>query len=379
MEMKCTKCGKEVTPLELYDGSWSCPSCRHPIVTHMDKFVVTHDNEELFRQSEILYSNWLFNHEGTADPTMIEKATRLCRQSAQMGNPKALARLAYFFDKDYIGTNCSEYTRFKIAYDYYSMLCYSGITSVETEPGLPPVQWDELRKQTAYSMLQMLSVVPPELQENDTYSLRDNFDRVQNELGIAIDMTISRTSDDRLSFVERIFSVFCSCLDKHRAPLFGAFRMTVGDLIKLYKRPLPGKETKVPYALYWLTTNKKVLLSYIQSKHLSDGETMFSRLSTQNSVESMVDDLSDDEEIYVFFFNNNGGHRYLGSQGKRDKVRRTIYNRMGTDLLKIMLQNGSHDFYTFYDDDIYYYMKQKNIAEATKALARKISSGGDEL
>lgn len=379
MEMKCTKCGKEVTPLELYDGSWSCPACRHSLVTRVDRFVVTHDNEELFRQSEILYGNWLFNHDGTADAELIDKATRLCRQSAQLGNPKALARLAYFFDKDYVGTKCSESTRFKIAYNYYSTLCYSSMTTVETEPGIPPVQWDELRKQTAYSMLRMLCATPSELRDNEQYDLRSNFDRVQNALGIDVDMPTSSSVDERISFADRVFNVLCSCMDKQRAPLFGVYKLTVGDLIKIYKKPFPGKELKIPHALYWLTTSKKVLLSYIRSKYISDGEAMFTRLSTQNSVETMVDELTDDEEIYVFFFNNNGGHKYLNSQGKRDKVKRTIYDRTGTDLLKMMLQNGSHDFYTFYDDDIYFCMKQKNIAEATKALVRKICSGGEEI
>ena len=135
MEMKCTTCGKEVTPLELYDGTWSCPSCRNPLVDHLDQFVINYDNEELFTQSEILYSNWLFNNDGSTGLSSIDKAVRLCRESARMGNPKAIARLAFYYDKDYVGRECSETTRFKIAFNYYSMICYSGLDEASRADG----------------------------------------------------------------------------------------------------------------------------------------------------------------------------------------------------------------------------------------------------
>ena len=192
-------------------------------------------------------------------------------------------------------------------------------------------------------------------------------------------MVVSERSDERIGFHDRIFNVFCSCLNKQRAPLFGAFKLRVGDLIELYKKPLPTNEEKVPYALYWLTTNKKVLFAYIKTDKISKGDQMFSRLSTQSSVEAMVDNHEDDEELWTFFFNHNGGHKYLSSPSKRDKVQRTIFGRVGTDLLKTMLQNGNSSFYTFYDDDIYQYMKQNNASDATRMLVEKICNGGEEI
>lgn len=379
MEIKCTSCGKEVTPLELYDGSWSCPSCRHALVDHMDQFVITHDNEELFRQSEILYANWLFNRDGTANISAVDQAVRLCRQSARMGNPKALARLAYYYDKDYAGKGCSEITRFKIAFNYYSMICYCGISEVETQTGLPPLSWGELREKTAHSMLQMLATAPIELRENSIYSFKTNYDRLQLELGLTTTLTASERASAKGSVQERVFGVFCSCLNKQRAPLFGVFKLTVGELIEIYKKPFPGKEEKIPHALYWLTTGKKVLLAYIEKDAVSESSSKFQRLSTQSSVEDMVDKFDNSEELWVFFFNHNGGHKYIGSVSKRDKIQKTIFGRTGTDILKTMIQNGNYNFYTFYDDDVYQYMKQSNPADATKALVDKICNGGDEI
>ena len=227
-------------------------------------------------------------------------------------------------------------------------------------------------------MIQMLANTPAELRESVVYGLKSNLDRVESELGITVNYTASDESAEKITLNDRIFNILCSATNKQRAPLFGAFNIRVRDLIELYKKPMPGKEEKIPHALYWLTTNKKLLLSYINEDDISSSEKMFNRLSTQSSVEGMIDANTDDERLWIFFFNNNGGHKYLNSASKRDKIQQTIYGRVGTDLLKTMLQNGNSNFYTFYDDDIFYNMKQGNLVEATKNLVNKICNGGDE-
>ena len=104
---------------------------------------------------------------------------------------------------------------------------------------------------------------------------------------------------------------------------------------------------------------------------------MFNRLSTQSSVESMVDTHDDDEYIWLFFFNNNGGHKYLASKGKRKAVNTVLYaDAAATDTLKRLLQFGKTTFHAFYDDDIYQYSKQKSLPEATRALIEQVCTGG---
>ena len=121
------------------------------------------------------------------------------------------------------------------------------------------------------------------------------------------------------------------------------------------------------------------MFSYIKSDEVSSSEKMFSRLSTENSVKSMVDRFDDNEYLWTFFFNNNGGHKYLNSQKKRKKVQDAIFGRVGTDQLKTMLLNGNRKIYTFYDDDIYQFMKRGNIAEAVTELVNKISNANEEI
>jgi hypothetical protein len=235
-----------------------------------------------------------------------------------------------------------------------------------------------MREKVAYAMLDMLATAPAELRQSAAYNLRDNLERVQNELGIAMNYKARTFGEEAMTPTARSFEILISTVSKQRAPLFGAFCMRVGEIVELYKRPMPGKETKIPSAIYWLTTNKKLLLAYIDRNMVDSDEEPFKRLSTQRSVESMVKEHSSEDFVWIFFFNHNGAHKYLNSSGKREKVLDKIFGRTGTDLLKNMLQNGNQMQYTFYDDDIFYFVKQNNFPDATRALVDKVCSGGDE-
>lgn len=161
---------------------------KNAVLDRIDQLLITLNNEELFRQAEILYAKWLFNKDGKVTFATVNQAVTLCHRSAEMGNPKALARLAYFYAKDYIATDGNELTKFKIAYSYYSRVCYSGTSEIEIQPGCPKTSWDDIKANTAREMLRMLSLAPAELQDNNTYSYKANYDRVQLELGLAIDL-----------------------------------------------------------------------------------------------------------------------------------------------------------------------------------------------
>ncbi len=380
MDIKCTTCGKDVTPLELYDGYWSCPNCRNLLSDFQSDFVVNADNEELFLQSELLYASWLFNRDGRASDVTVKKAVDLCKRSARMGNPKALARLAFFYEKGYIDKNYTDVMRYKIAYEYYSSICYSGLGSVEVKDDLPPVKWKELCEKTAYAMLYMLVAAPMELQATKTYSFINNLERVRNEMGIEVDLTGFDKTGSHVNIADRAFAMLCSCTNKHRAPLFCAFQIKASSLKELYERPMPGAEHKIPKAMTWLGKNKKVYLAYMRSSYIKDGSKSFTRILTTKALDTLSSEIGDNEYVWAFFFNNNGGHEYLGNKKKRQAVQKIFCGEreLGSDILKMMLQNGNRNFYAFYDDDIYHFMKHANESDATRALIDKVCNGGDD-
>ena len=376
MEITCTACGKGIAPLELYDGTWSCPYCRNLIMDQQSDLRITKENEELFRQGELLYAKWLFNRDGRESIAVVEKAINLCRLSARQGNPKAIARLGYYYDKDYIGTNFTESMRVKLAYSYYSQVCYSGLSEIETEKGVKSTDWHEVCRRTAHAMLLMLSQAPADIQESKMYNVKANLERLRSVLGQDINVSGYSSGYYKLSNKERLFSTLISCMDKHRAPLFGAYRITRGDLKDIGERSWPGNENKIPNALEYIVS--KVLVYYIKASELNDPDSKFARLGTVEDLEGIFEEgLDESDMLWIFFFNHNGAHKYLNNNGKRKKVNNVLYAAgEAQDELKRLLQFGKSTFHTFYDDDIYQYSKQKGLAEATNALIEQVCNGG---
>ena len=323
----------------------------------------------------MIYAQWLFNRDGRANISLVEKAISLCRLSARQGNPKAIARLGYYYDKDYIGGNFTEAMRVKLAYTHYSQVCYSGLSEVETEEGLPKMDWHEVCRKTAQAMLFMLSQAPAEIQESKTYNLKNNLERLRSEFGEDVNFSGYVTSYYKLSNKERFFSMLISCMDKQRAPLFGAFRVAVADVQDLWERAWPGDEEKIPCALEFIAS--KALLYYIKVSKLNEADGKFQRLGPPEDFESLFAENDESDMIWIFFFNDNGGHKYISSKGKRKQVKSVLYPQgEATDTLKRLLLFGKSSFHTFYDDDIYQYSKQKKLPEATKDLIEQVCNGG---
>ena len=144
---------------------------------------------------------------------------------------------------------------------------------------------------------------------------------------------------------------------------------------ELYERAWPGDEEKIPSALDFIA--KKVFISYVKASELTAASGRFNRLGTSSSFERMFEDLEESDMIWIFFFNNNGGHKYLGSKGKRKAVNNVLYaDAAATDTLKRLLQFGKTSFHTFYDDDIYQYSRQKSLPDATRDLIEQVCTGG---
>jgi predicted RNA-binding Zn-ribbon protein involved in translation (DUF1610 family) len=381
MEIKCTSCGKEIVPLELYDGNWSCPLCRNKIREQKAKLKRTKENEELFLQGELLYAQWLFNRDGSADLSVVEKAINLCRISARQGNPKAIARLGYYYDKDYVGTNFTEAMRVRIAHSYYSQVCYSILPAVDKEEGLPEMDWDDVRKKTAQAMLFMLSQAPSEVQENPTYSLDENLMQVHSLFGEDFQFTAQKARQYKLDAKERFYSAILACNDEKRAPLFGVFKLSVGDIrtsvqsSTAEKAKEKGKSAKKSAKSIIELAQKGVSMRYIKVSDFEaeTGRKILIPLKNQGSFTNLITENNENDMIWLFFFNDAGGHKYL-SKGKRAKVKNSLCSDkkgIQTNLIRLLNRQDSL-FSVFYDDDVYQFCKQRSPADATKELIRQV-------
>ena len=172
--MNCEKCKTAIDqPLELYNGEWACPNCKAKLGSVMSDFEINADNEQLFNLAECSYYTWLDeashgNAEGAREN--LEKAIELTREAAAMGNPEAVIRLGYYYDKDYTEVNRSEATRCRAAYAYYSAVCYASSELKVAKEGVKGTyDFHAMRVRAARYMLKMLAAAPEELTVNKLF------------------------------------------------------------------------------------------------------------------------------------------------------------------------------------------------------------------
>lgn len=367
------KCGRQVErPLELYDGSWACPYCKHEMMSAFSEFAVTAENEELFILSERSYYRWLTNVKllrESAAQKLIDKAVELCKESARLGNPMAVARLGFYYDKDYVEVNRSEAVRCRIAYAYYSAVCYSH-AELKVEDGVRHrYDWKEIRIDAAKRMLEMLAFVPEEIASLDKFNFEFNRTRVREELGI--DVHVTRTEGAKSGREEQAYSVLYSCFAKQKAPLFGIFRLTGDELKRMFKIAVGNR-----FDVYRMA-ERGVFLAVAECDargSIKDEGGVFTALRNRRRIDEVLEGLSDDSLYCAYFFNENGGHRFFGKYGL-SVVKKTLEeNRFA--LVKRLVSDGGRLDYTFCDDDVYLYKtKLRSTGDAVKKLVAAVCEG----
>ena len=199
--MICEKCKHTIEqPLELYNGEWACPDCKAKLGGVMSDFEITADNEQLFKLAECCYHNWLEGaSRGEAERVreQLEKAIEFTREAAAMGNPEAVVRLGYYYDKDYTEVNKSEAARCRAAYAYYSAVCYASSELKVAKEGVKGVyDFRAIRIKAAGYLLKMLASAPEELTSSDKFNYENNLAMIKERLGVEfgiVDLSLAPT------------------------------------------------------------------------------------------------------------------------------------------------------------------------------------------
>lgn len=367
------KCKRKVEqPLELYDGSWACPYCKHEIASMSGNFRITAENEELFTLAERSYFSWLtmsVSERRRSGKKTLEKAVELCKEAARQGNPLAVTRLGYYYDKDYVEVNRSEAVRCRIAYAYYSAVCFSDAQLAVDESVGKTYDWQEIRIAAANLMLEMLAFVPEEIAVLDKFNFEYNRSRVRAKLGL--DYQKQRSELMKHSRSEQAFSTLYSCFAKVRAPLFGVCRLSGEELKKLFTETVGNKLDAYRMA------EKGVFMSVAECDKkgsLLDGGAAFSAMTNRRRIDEILSSLGGESEVYFFFFNGNGGHKYFGRHEQNqiaDVLRADRY-----ELVRRLVSDAGRQDYTFFDDDVYYYKaKFRGAGDAVKKLITAVCGG----
>ncbi|MGN0795759.1 MAG: hypothetical protein ACI4MT_02240 [Christensenellales bacterium] len=216
--MECRKCKKDVEFLTLFDGSLVCPECKNKIID--DHFIVTKENDELFKMSEILYLNAIKANDRKTFKELISKATELCFKAVGLGHPKAVLKIGFYYSHDYIERSRSKSERARYASFYYKVLFMSPSESCDVETDVDGFANDaflKLKEEAAKQFIEMIENLPAEnsvFYEKEIAYVLNKYHIVKKDAYVESEMAVSPVK------------VLKSCYGDFHTPLFGMFRMT---------------------------------------------------------------------------------------------------------------------------------------------------------
>ncbi len=377
--MICVKCGKEIAqPLELYDGSWVCPSCFKDLIGVDQEFVINEENESLYRTSEINYYTWLENADGEATLALVEEAVSLCKQAAYMGNPMALLRLGYYYDKDYDEINRSESMRCRFAYK-----CYKSVALALSPPkvleGAQAIDFIELQKRASVMLFDMMKSAPDDMRR----AVAVDFERTRKVLSAKFGIEYYGSFDGEKSGqsgrLARLNELVSSLKNNHRAPIFGVIRVTASDIQKMFD---PKGREKAQVSLLSVIKKKKtdVFLVKLNDKGaIDEKDDGIYKLTTESQVSQLLALYDLSQPLALVIVNGLGKHPYLN--GVEDDISDALRKKDGFLIHRLLSDaDRTQTEFVFYDDDLYYFARgqKRKTAHALEKLIDSVCEGGKD-
>ncbi len=327
--------------LELYDGQMASLANKRLISDTVPELKFTARGRELFALSESCYCKWL---DGGGDYTLVEKAIELCREAAALGEPRAVVKMAFYYDKDYLAVDRTEEFRCRVACDYYSKVVYCEETPKSLDGVTPETEWSELQQTAARMFVDMLAGAQKALSDysDGKYSCAENADRIRNRFGIESERgnIAHNPLSDGDKFAE---TVLISCKhNRTRAPLFGIIKLTAGEIKRVFEPKSEAMKICGDVNI-WLESESRVF-----------------RVNNTSAFRAALDGLQSGE-IWLYFVNNNaGGHKYLSGKQRKDLCELMLKDNFARfKRLKDSANERGKSRYVFSDDDIQFFINGK--------------------
>ncbi|MGN1373296.1 MAG: hypothetical protein ACI4VK_04540 [Candidatus Coproplasma sp.] len=347
--------------LELYDGQRAVD--KKVTTDYIPNLRISAKGREIFALSENLYGKWL---ETQQDFSLIDRAIEFCREAVKLGYPHAVAKMGYYYDKDYVDSDRTEEYRCRVATDYYSKIVYADRAPVADNGASADLTWEELKKMTAKMLLEMLagSNIALSRDAQDTYGYPYNKNRIAAmfpDIHIAEASSANNRNKDSIKSLQEVLN---SCKNnKTRAPLFGVVKMTVAEMLTVFSKDGFGwRDSR--YINIWLICDK-----FLQKAAPTDK-------FDQNLKKTFSDDNSKGLTAWVCFFNiGQGGHRYVNEKNREaicEEFRKNDFF-VFRELIKFA-ELQSRNMLVFSDDDIEFY-NNRNPLDAARKLIENVTKG----
>lgn len=326
--------------LELYDGQMASLANKKLISDTVPELKFTARGKELFALSESFYCKWLG---GGGDYSLVEKAIALCREAVALGEPRAVVKMAFYYDKDYIATDRTEEFRCRVACDYYSKVVYCE-EAPRSLDGVTPDDWQELQRTAARMFVDMLAGAQKSLSDytDGKYSCAENAQRLLTKFGVESERgnIAHNPLSDGDKFAE---TVLISCKrNKKRAPLFGIIRLTAEEIMRVFAPK--GEAMKICGDVnIWLDDKDRVF-----------------RVNNTSAFKAALEGLQGGE-IWLYFVNNNaGGHKYLSGAQRKGLCELMMKDNFARFIrLKESAEERGKIRYVFSDDDVQFFINGK--------------------
>lgn len=358
--MYCKTCKQEVeNTLELYNGTFACARCRTKF--NIEALQITPTNDELFTLSEILFHTALQQRGNRAKYGRdIAKAVAMCKQAAFQGHPKAVIRLAYFYEMGYGGVNAV--SAFKMACQYYETVWSNDFTE-STIAG-----YAQLRQIAAKRHLTLLENVPSSLRTQERYGYKKVAKDMKDKGVIegnyhAHARSMANDADDGA----RISNILDGCMDKVRAPLFGLIAVQGNTLVEwAHTTVKTGKKTEKMLEYY---LGKRNITLYLAGGKIEPYRIVSTRDIPDNA-ESPSSQIKADATYYLCFFNS--GVARFGHAIKFLEPKDSDHYLLLDFIDKASI--AGYEDYIFYSDDVLMYRETKleSLQHATKDLVEAV-------
>lgn len=352
--MYCKKCNRDVEkPLELYNGQFACSYCKEKLALDLN---VDANNQEQFELSEISFHRALEKHRARGEFTKrIAKAVSLCKAAAFSGHPKALVRLAYYYEMGYV--NADEVASFKAACEYYQLVWSNPFTNTAIQ-GYSP-----LRQIAVNRHLALLERAPKSLAHNNKYLYSEVVRQIRAQHNLTIPPRDKADEHDRqASSSARVSRILDSCFAKGRAPLFGLIALRGGELRHWATAPKTvGKET-LPCCEYYTS---KIDLFVIQKNSQYDEPIAYNFTSSDIFAANNSRDISisNDGTYYLCFLNHK-----VKKYGKISKILDPVEDDKQQLLFELVRKKPLDDYIFYVDDVVYYRRKMESLKHALTDL-----------
>jgi hypothetical protein len=344
--MKCLKCNREfVHPLELFTGSFACPKCKTTLfdVSSKVEFKITEENEEQYLHSEILYHKALKTDDKNSFDKYIKEAIELCKQSAKSYNPKAMLRLAYYYDYDYIDKNRSELDRCKIAKSYYRSICFGDLNNISIIGDIDAPNIREIKEHAAALYFNMLESLDADNKESLG---QKQIDADKLKLSKQYPSIIHGYDSNNVTMFDHnttlgILDILKTCSNKKNPPMFGSFKMNINEARSLF------------------TTNNNEIIKYIKKgcdiyvvddvNGIMDPDSRFIKLNMLSIIKSEILN-KDRNDLYIVFVNSGAKMSFLEGLAIRPILKQLRQDNF--DALRIFVTDINGSSFTLSKDDL---------------------------